>query len=141
MTEAFDEAGEGDPSASEFAARLQALVDYVPRRDGQGAYTDERLAEEISAYGVEITKNYLWMLRTGRRTNPAAKLVWALSRVFGVSMEFFFDPDVAERTLARLEVLAELAHSRDLIRSRYGVTDQDLADFEATVQRIRSIGA
>ncbi|HIT76876.1 MAG TPA: helix-turn-helix transcriptional regulator [Candidatus Avipropionibacterium avicola] len=130
-----------DGGVPQFGARLQALVDHVPRRDGQGYYSDERIAEEISASGIPVTQNYVWMLRNGRRTNPSAQIVYGLATLFEVPMEYFLNEEVSQRILAQLEVLSELSKTRASIRERYGVSEQDLATLEATVSRIRSIGA
>jgi hypothetical protein len=56
----------------------------------------------------------VWQLRTGRRDNPAYKLLTGLSRFFGVSPTYFFDQAQTERGTIPPE--AALALRDDAVR-------------------------
>lgn len=61
--------------------------------------------------GPSITSTYLYMLRTGRRTNPRADLIQALARYFKVPTGYFFDDDVAAEYGDQLRLLAAIRDS------------------------------
>lgn len=113
-TDEFDEddgASSGHSSVlSSFAGRLDYLFRTVHPRS-QRPYSYDFVAEAVSAQGIDISGNYIWMLRTGRRDNPTLRHMEGLARFFGVSTAFLSDQDEAERVSGQLTKLSALALS------------------------------
>lgn len=59
-------------------------------------------------YGVDISQNYIWMLRNGQRTNPGLRHLQALAWFFGVDPNYFFDSDKARQIDDELALIAAL---------------------------------
>lgn len=105
--------GGGDPASSleTFAGRLDYLFRTV-HPQGQRPYSYEHAAEAITRdQGIEISGNYIWMLRSGRRDNPTLRHLEGLARFFGVSPAFLSDQEEAERVRAQLDKISDLAAS------------------------------
>ena len=103
-------APEGAAELSTFAGRLDYLFRTVHPR-GQRAYSYDHVAEAMSSQGIDISGNYIWMLRSGRRNNPTLRHMEGLARFFGVSPAFLSDQDEAERVSGQLTKISELAAS------------------------------
>lgn len=94
--------------SKDFAARLDRLWRSVYPK-GQGRpYTYDEVARAITADGVPITGAYLQQLRTGKRTDPRRSYVAAISKFFGVPVEYFFDANVANDISRQITELAEI---------------------------------
>ena len=92
-----------DPSDRPLADKLDALV----RAAGNPSL--ERVALEIRQRGgPTISASYLWLLRTGNRTNPTLHHLEALARHFGVPPAYFFDRGLTARAAAEAELLVAL---------------------------------
>ena len=75
-----------DPPSPSLAEKLDALF----RARGDASLED--VARAIRAGGgPTISASYLWLLRTGRKTNPTLRHLEALARYFGVPPAYFFD--------------------------------------------------
>jgi transcriptional regulator with XRE-family HTH domain len=86
------------------AQRLDHLFDTVRRADGQ-EYTNEHVANAVSAKGVTISQSYIWQLRKQKKDNPTLKHLQALADFFGVPPAYFFDDAVAGQIDAQIEAL------------------------------------
>lgn len=96
---------------STFGGRLNYLFQTVHPR-GQRPFTNDHVAQAIAdTQNVEISGNYVWMLRAGKRDNPTLRHIEALARFFGVPATFLVDQRQAERVRAELDKVAELADS------------------------------
>lgn len=101
---------EEDSWATSFRSRLNFLVAMVPPPSGE-KWTNELIAEECLARGVEATYSNIAHLRTGRRTNPSARLVGALAQVFGVDVDYFFNDLRAHQIQKQFLALQQLRES------------------------------
>lgn len=93
---------------STFAGRLDYLFRTVHPR-GQRPYSYDYVAEAVTREGIDISGNYIWMLRSGRRNNPTLRHMEGLARFFGVSPAFLSDQDEAERVSGQLTKISALA--------------------------------
>src|ERR1035438_8123695 len=84
------------PPEHSFASRLNHLIDTVHPR-GREPFTNRELADAVRAQGAECTPQYIGQLRAGRHA-PSLKVAAALARTYGVPIEYFSDPAVADRT-------------------------------------------
>jgi transcriptional regulator with XRE-family HTH domain len=110
---ADDTADGGDPAGRRRPGRtLAEKLDHLFRTvhpPERGEYSLEEAAAEIRRRGgPTVSASYLWLLRTGRRTNPTRTHLQALADFFGVSPLYFFDDEAAHRTDAQLERLEAL---------------------------------
>lgn len=107
-------AGGGEAESREqpldtFARRLDFLFRTVHPR-GRRPYSNEHVAEALAAeQGIDISANYIWMLRSGRRDNPRVRHVEGLARFFGVQPGFLLDTAEAERVRSQLSAFRDLA--------------------------------
>lgn len=106
--------------------RLAALVNRVPPPDGIPTWTNEVIAQCVRDLGVDVTANHIAHLRSGRRDNPSARLIGALSDVFGVPVDYFFDPGRAEAINHQLEALGELKRAQVMAVEGRGPVDVTL---------------
>lgn len=89
---------------SRFSERLSDLFEKV-HPPGRGPYTYAELSRKIQEEsGVQLTPSAIHALRRGHRPNPTMQTIQALADAFGVPAGYFFDDEVAEQTLAVLEV-------------------------------------
>ncbi|HEV3361919.1 MAG TPA: helix-turn-helix domain-containing protein [Pseudonocardiaceae bacterium] len=86
------------------AERLDHLFDIVRRPDGQ-EYTNEHVANSVTAKGVTISQSYIWQLRKQKKDNPTLKHLQALADFFGVPPAYFFDDAVAGQIDEQIETL------------------------------------
>lgn len=93
-----------------FRARLDYLFRTVHPKDGK-PFTYDFVAESITANGIDISANYIWMLRSGRRDNPTLRHIEGLAQFFGVSPAFLSDTDEAEHARAQLDKISDIAAS------------------------------
>lgn len=92
----MSEGSAGSKSVKTLAERLDLLFRAThPAGRNEVSYQDVVDAIADSG-GPAITPTYLYMLRTGRRTNPRAELIQALARYFKVPAGYFLDDDVDE---------------------------------------------
>ncbi|MFE5864313.1 helix-turn-helix domain-containing protein [Streptomyces virginiae] len=92
------------PSAVSLAARLNHLFDVVHPR-GRGPYTDEEIAQAVSARGSDISASGIAALRAGTWDDPTSKQLQGLAEVFGVPVPYFFDDGIAAKVTADLTLL------------------------------------
>jgi transcriptional regulator with XRE-family HTH domain len=97
-----DKPDEGIPGLAE---KLNHLFATIPRPDGEALWTNERAAAALTEAGTDISGAYLSLLRLGHRTNPSAKHLAAIARLFGVPIEYFFNPELHAHTDLELRLL------------------------------------
>jgi transcriptional regulator with XRE-family HTH domain len=93
-----------DQGRRTLAERLDHLFSTVRRPDGQ-EYTNEYVANSVSAKGVTISQSYIWQLRKQKKDNPTLKHLQALAEFFGVPPAYFFDDVVAGQIDEQIEAL------------------------------------
>lgn len=125
-------------SAQSFGDRLNYLIATVHPR-GQGPYTDIDLAAKVRARGVKCTSQYFGQLRKGRYV-PSLEVAAAIAFVFGVSTDYFSDPDVAQSTDEQLAFVAALrdAGVTSVALRAVGLSADGLADVHAVIDQIRA---
>jgi len=99
------------------------------------------VAEALTRDGVSVTSVYLSQLRSGRKTNPSARLVGGLASFFGVSVAYFFDEDEAAAIRDQLDKLAMLRDSRirGIMTRTQGMSESSIEHLSGIIDHIRSI--
>ncbi|MEU6715812.1 helix-turn-helix domain-containing protein [Nonomuraea sp. NPDC046802] len=75
---------------------------------GRGPYSNTEVAAGISANSGSITDAYIGLLRSGKRDNPTYNHLKGLAEFFGVSVNYFFDDEVAAKIDAELELVTAM---------------------------------
>ena len=101
----------GDEGIPGLAEKLNRLFLTVPAVTRTGLYSNDSAAAALAERGVTVTGTHLSHLRTGRRDNPSARLLAGLADLFGLPIDYFFDPTMAEKVNAELEALSALRDS------------------------------
>lgn len=100
-----DSPGDTDePGLDTLAGRLTYLFRTRLAPNGR-SYSNEHVAEALAReQGVDISANYIWMLRAGRRDNPRLRHLQGLATFFGVPTGCLCDEDEAKRLHQRVTV-------------------------------------
>lgn len=123
-----------------FADRLDRLFRQVrPKHKDQ--YTYEEVAQGATDAGFEISAAYVWLLRTGKRTNPTLRHIQGLAAFFGVPASYFLDPEVYDRVDPDLEFAATLrdAGIRRLALRAHGLSVGALDALQDMVEHVRRL--
>jgi transcriptional regulator with XRE-family HTH domain len=123
-----------------FAERLDLLFKAThPAGRGEVGYP-EVVEAMANAGGPSVTPTYLYMLRTGRRSNPRADLIQALARYFRVPAGYFLDDDVAEEFGEQLKLLAAIRDSgtAGLALRAQGLSPASREALAAIMERLRA---
>ena len=133
-----DEDGGGLPH---LADRLNELFARVPRPGTNQPYSNARAAEVLSSAGVSVTGAYLGQLRSGKKSNPSARLVAGIAELFEVPVTYFFDDDQARQIEDQLNALAGIrsAGVRGIVARSVGVSDAGIASLAAILEQLRLI--
>ncbi|WP_435178858.1 Secondary metabolite protein [Actinacidiphila sp. bgisy145] len=76
---------------------------------GRGPYTYAEVAEGVrESTGFSLTASAIQQLRTGKNENPKMATIRALAAFFGVPPSYFFEEEVAARTLAEIDVVTAM---------------------------------
>ncbi|WP_327586856.1 helix-turn-helix domain-containing protein [Nonomuraea sp. NBC_00507] len=75
---------------------------------GRGPYSNTEVAAGISAKAESITDAYIGLLRSGKRANPTYHHLKGLAEFFGVSVNYFFDDEIAAKIDAELELVVAM---------------------------------
>ncbi|WP_129840358.1 hypothetical protein [Streptomyces sp. RFCAC02] len=71
------------------------------------------MAVEIEqATGTSFSSTYLWELATGRKRNVTADHLHTLAEFFGVTRDYFTDPEVSENVRRKMEFAVALGNSK-----------------------------
>lgn len=100
-----------DAGVPGLAEKLNHLFANVPRSNGGGYHTNDTAAHALNEAGVAISSVYLSHMRSGRRTNPSARLLAAIAQMFGVPIAYFFNDELEQQINSELASLAALRDS------------------------------
>jgi transcriptional regulator with XRE-family HTH domain len=129
------------PPMAHYQARLDHLFQTFRAADG-GEYTYRQVADGIEQLvGYKTSPSYLQVLRTGVGINPSIKHLHGLCAFFGVSIEYFFDEEVARQFDAQLAVAASLRDPavRELATRAVGLSSEALETLTAMVEHVRQL--
>jgi len=122
------------------AERLDLLFSAThPAGRSEVGYAE--VAEALAAAGgPTVTPTYLYMLRTGRRSNPRTDLIQALARYFRVPAGYFLDDEVADTYSEQLRLLQAMRDSgtAGLALRAEGLSAESRAALTAIVDRLRA---
>ena len=128
-------------SASKTLAERLDLLFQATHPAGRSEVSYQEVAEALaSAGGPAVTPTYLYMLRTGRRSNPRTDLIQALARYFKVPAGYFLDDEVAETYAEQLRLLQAVRDSgtAGLALRAQGLSPESRAALAAIVDRLRA---
>lgn len=130
-----------DAGMSRLAAQLNHLFSTVPRPESRELWTNDDAAEAVSLAGVAISAAYLSQLRTGKRDNPSARHLAAISRLFEVPIDYFFDPEVANKINADLALLVAMRDQgvQGIALRAQGLSDASLSGLTEMIDLIRRL--
>ncbi|WP_336085679.1 XRE family transcriptional regulator [Nocardia sp. SSK8] len=132
-------------AGSQHRALLAERLDVLFRtsRPGGRYWTNDDVAAEIKRIDptVRVSGAYLSALRTGRRANPAPRLLAALCRFFGVPGDHLTEPSVAGPTPRHQAVLEAARHTgvHAIALRAVGLNDESLATVAAVLDHIREL--
>ena len=132
--------GESNSSLQSFAGRLDYLFRTV-HPQGQRPPTYDQVAEALTQSGIDISANYVWMLRTGRRDNPTLRHIEGLARFFGVTPAFLTDADEAERMRPRIDAVKAVADTgvQHVALRGSNLDEESLQALRSLLQRAQTI--
>lgn len=121
------------------ADRLNHLFATVLRPNGRGPWTNEKAAAALHALGAGMSDGYLSQLRNGKKSNPSARHLAAISELFGVPVDYFFDSGTAERLDADLPLLVAVGDPevRRLALRAYGLSPESIASLIGIIDQAR----
>ncbi len=117
-----------------FAERYNRLVEAI--RPGGVRQTDELVAR-----AVDVSAQYIGMLRTGKRANPSHGLLRRIAAHFGVDVAYFLDPARAAAIDHELDLLGALRDAK-VRRVAYRLTGLSPASLDLAaevVERLRAL--
>jgi transcriptional regulator with XRE-family HTH domain len=128
--------GQGSGTAlPPLAQRLETIISVYYRNKKRPSWKE--MAKEIEqATGRSFSGTYLWELATGRKQNVTADHLHTLAEFFGVTRDYFTDPEVSERVRRQLEFAVALGNSkvRTLAARADGLSDEHLDAILAVVR-------
>ena len=126
------------PPPRTLADKIDHLFRTIHPRDRDEFGYDEVAAAIQDRGGLSVSANYLWLLRTGRRTNPTIKYVEALAKFFGVPPAYFFDDAEAAHIDSELELLTALRDTgvRELALRAATLTPEFLTTLSAMLDQV-----
>lgn len=87
--------------------RIEWLIRHMWPADQSPAESDRKAAKAISeATGENLSYSLIWKLRTGQADNPTRKVLAALSRFFGIPLDYFGEGEKTEEIREQLDALA-----------------------------------
>jgi transcriptional regulator with XRE-family HTH domain len=98
-----DRGGDGSSTGlPPLAHRLETIISVYYRNKKRPGYKE--IAKEIEqSTGRSFSGTYLWELATGRKQNVTADHLHMLAEFFGVTRDYFTDPEVSERVRRQME--------------------------------------
>jgi transcriptional regulator with XRE-family HTH domain len=137
----------GGESGRTLAEKLERLFRTArpEGRDGQEGREEYSLEEAAQAIrrrgGPTISASYLWLLRTGRKTNPTKRHLEALAAFFGVPPAYFFDDPLSARVDVDLDLLGALRTEsvRRIAIAAAGLSPGGRRSVEMLIEHIREI--
>ncbi|ARQ70726.1 helix-turn-helix domain-containing protein [Streptomyces marincola] len=123
-----------DPDLPPLAQRLETIISAYYRNKRRPSFKE--MAKEIEdVTGRSFSSTYLWELTTGRKQNVTAEHLHTLAEFFGVTRDYFTDPEVSERVRRKMEFAVALGDSkvRTLAARADGLSDAHLEAVLAVV--------
>ncbi len=125
------------------ASKLDRLFRLARPPGQEREYTYKEVAAAIADRGGPgATANYLYLLRTGRRDNPAKKLLEALASFFGTNVSYFYDDAAPTEGLEEeLRLVAALRDSsiRQLALRSVDLSKGNLTHIMGIVEQVREL--
>ena len=84
-----------------FAEKLTFLIDTMHPAT-RGPYDDGELAQ-----AWDVSRQYVWQLRTGRRAEPRHTIAMKIVRFFGVPEDYFIDDDTTVAVMRQVQNLLD----------------------------------
>ncbi|WP_435175121.1 Secondary metabolite protein [Actinacidiphila sp. bgisy145] len=109
---------------------------------GRGPYTYAEVAEGVrESTGFSLTASAIQQLRTGKNENPKMATIRALAAFFGVPPSYFFEEEVAARTLAEIDVVTAMrdADVRRVALRANGLSTGSLQMVAAVIDQARRL--
>lgn len=132
---------EGGTPLPPLAQRLETIISVYYRKK-RPSYKE--IAKEIElATGRPFSSTYLWELATGRKQNVTPHHLHLLAEFFGVTRDYFTDPEVSERVRRQMEFAVTLGSSkvRRLAARADGLSDAHLDAILAVVDAMSDASA
>jgi len=134
---------ETPPGALSLADKLDRLFRVVRPPGQDREYTYKEVAAVIASRGgPATTANYLYLLRSGRRDNPAKKLLEALAQFFGTNVAYFYDTTASSQDLdeeMRLVVALRDSSIRQLALRSVDLSPGNLSHIMGIVEQVRAL--
>lgn len=93
------------------AQRLETIMSAYYRNEKRPSYKD--IAKEIEEKtGHSFSGTYLWELATGRKQNITADHLHKLAEFFGVTPDYFTNPEISENVRRQIEFAVALGNSK-----------------------------
>ncbi|WP_019632528.1 helix-turn-helix domain-containing protein [Actinomadura atramentaria] len=131
-----------DSDGSVIARRLDHLFATVHPKDRR-PYALREAARLINERAGEklVSGAYLSQLRNGTRATPSHKILVAIAEFFGVSVEYFTDDAVAQRTDDQLDLVAALrdAEVKTIALRASGLSRESLRAILGMVENARRL--
>ena len=134
---AFSARDDTDSQLPALAQRLETIISAYYRNRRRPSYKE--MTKEIEqATGRPFSATYLWELTTGRKQNVTADHLHTLAEFFGVTRDYFTDPEVSERVRRKLEFAVALGNSkvRTIAARADGLSDEHLEAVLAVVNAL-----
>jgi transcriptional regulator with XRE-family HTH domain len=124
------------------AQRLETIISVYYRNKKRPGYKE--IAKEIEQKtGRSFSGTYLWELATGRKQNVTPEHLHMLAEFFGVTRDYFTDPEVSERVRHQMEFAVALGNKkvRTLAAWADGLSDTHLDAILAVVNAMSTPSA
>jgi transcriptional regulator with XRE-family HTH domain len=129
----------GDQGKGVIARRLGRLFETVQPLGRP--YTLREVVDGVNTAAGEnlLSFQYLSQLRKGDRAHPGYAVLEGITKWFGVSVNYFSDEEIFQRTDDELQVLALMRDSgiRSLAFRAAGVSEESLAMVAALLDKVR----
>lgn len=142
MAEAGDHPGPAKPGGRTLAEKLEHLLTATtPAGRRQPSNEDIATAINIAAGERTISATYVWLLRTGRKTNPTVRHLEALAQYCGVSAAYFLDEDESRRIDDQLRLLEALKESdvQDIALRSTGLSESSRRALHGMIDQLRRL--
>ncbi|GHJ35430.1 hypothetical protein [Streptomyces sp. TS71-3] len=124
------------------AERLETIISVYYRNKKRPGYKEIAKAIEQKT-GRPFSGTYLWELATGRKQNVTPDHLHMLAEFFGVTRDYFTDPEVSERVRRQMEFAVALGNGkvRALAARADGLSDSHLDAILAVVNAMSNTPA
>jgi hypothetical protein len=131
---------ERNDAGPSLADRLNLLFDVYRADDGR-EYSNETVAKWCREQsGESFSRAYMWMLRTGKRTNPTLRHTECLASFFSMPLAYFQSGGRARQMVEEMAMLQAL-HRHEVREIALGSTDlssEELRHVQALIDSMRA---